>query len=132
MSNSLKKFLLDTGIGLVVAFILCCTMGLFTAETTVDTLRILSDGFFLVGALLLAVGGLTFTSNGGAFDGLFYTFKTQINRMRRDYESRRQSFAQYREEREKKNKSPKESLLAGLVVISVGLILMVACWQAGG
>lgn len=132
MSNSLKKFLLDTGIGLVVAFILCCTMGLFTAESTVDTLRILSDGFFLVGALLLAVGGLTFTSNEGAFDGLFYTFKTQINRMRRDYESRRQSFAQYREEREKKNKSPKESLLAGLVVISVGLIFMVACWQAGG
>lgn len=132
MSNSLKKFLLDTGIGLVVAFILCCTMGLFTAESTVDTLRILSDGFFLVGALLLAVGGLTFTSNEGAFDGLFYTFKTQVNRMRRDYESRRQSFAQYREEREKKNKSPKESLLAGLVVISVGLIFMVACWQAGG
>lgn len=132
MSNSLKKFLLDTGIGLVVAFVLCCTMGLFTAESTVDTLRILSDGFFLVGALLLAVGGLTFTSNEGAFDGLFYTFKTQINRMRRDYESRRQSFAQYREEREKKNKSPKESLLAGLVVISVGLIFMVACWQAGG
>lgn len=132
MSNSLKKFLLDTGIGLVIAFVLCCTMGLFTAESTVDTLRILSDGFFLVGALLLAVGGLTFTSNEGAFDGLFYTFKTQINRMRRDYESRRQSFAQYREEREKKNKSPKESLLAGLVVISVGLIFMVACWQAGG
>lgn len=132
MSNSLKKFLLDTGIGLVVAFILCCTMGLFTAESTVDILRILSDGYFLVGALLLAVGGLTFTSNEGAFDGLFYTFKTQINRMRRDYESRRQSFAQYREEREKKNKSPKESLLAGLVVISVGLIFMVACWQAGG
>lgn len=132
MGNSLKKFLLDTGIGLVVAFILCCTMGLFTAESTVDTLRILSDGFFLVGALLLAVGGLTFTSNEGAFDGLFYTFKTQVNRMRRDYESRRQSFAQYREEREKKNKSPKESLLAGLVVISVGLIFMVACWQAGG
>lgn len=132
MGNFLKKFLLDTGIGLVVAFILCCTMGLFTAESTVDTLRILSDGFFLVGALLLAVGGLTFTSNEGAFDGLFYTFKTQVNRMRRDYESRRQSFAQYREEREKKNKSPKESLLAGLVVISVGLIFMVACWQAGG
>lgn len=132
MSNSLKKFLLDTGIGLIIAFGLCCTMGLFTAESTVDILRILSDGFFLVGALLLAIGGLTFTSNEGAFDGLFYTFKTQINRMRRDYESRRQSFAQYREEREKKNKSPKESLLAGLVVISVGLIFMVACWQTGG
>lgn len=132
MSNSLKKFLLDTGIGLIIAFGLCCTMGLFTAESTVDILRILSDGFFLVGALLLAIGGLTFTSNEGAFDGLFYTFKTQINRMRRDYESRRQSFAQYREEREKKNRSPKESLLAGLVVISVGLIFMVACWQTGG
>lgn len=132
MSSSLKKFLIDLGIGLIAVFGLCCGTGLFTMETTADTLRILSDGFFLIGALFLAIGGLTFTNNGGVFDGLVYTFKTHINRMRRDYEQRRQSFAQYREEREKKNKSPKESLLAGLVLAAIGLVLFILCRMAGG
>lgn len=132
MGDSLKKFLIDTGSGLIIAFGLCCGMGLFDAEAAADILRILSDGFFLVGAMFLAIGGLTFTSNGGVFDGLFYTVKVQIDRMRRDYEQRRQSFAEYREQREKKNKSPKESLLAGLVLAVIGLVLFVFCRMAGG
>ena len=126
MSDTLKKFLIDLGIGLVMAVALAFLMGVARAEGAADVLRILSDAFFVSAAAFLVVGGITFTVNGGVMDGLGFATKTGIARIRRDFETSKQSFAEYREERESKAKSPKASLLAGVVLLMIALGLLMA------
>ena len=126
MNETLKKFLIDRGIGLVLAVALAFLMGISQGEGAADVLRILSDAFFVSAAAFLVVGGITFTVNGGVMDGLGFATKTGIARIRRDFETSKQTFAEYREERESKAKSPKSSLLAGAVLLMIALGLLMA------
>ena len=126
MNETLKKFLIDLGIGLVLAVALAFLMGISQGEGAADVLRILSDAFFVSAAAFLVVGGITFTVNGGVMDGLGFATKTGIARIRRDFETSKQTFAEYREERESKAKSPKSSLLAGAVLLMIALGLLMA------
>ena len=124
MNETLKKFLIDLGIGLAVAAVISFLMGVSSGEEMADILRILSDAFFVAAAIFLVTGGLTFTVNGGVMDGLGFATKTGIARIKRDFETSKQSFAQYREERESKAKSPAASLLAGAVLLVIAMILL--------
>jgi len=126
MNETLKKFLIDLGIGLVLAVALAFMMGISQGEGAADVLRILSDAFFVSAAAFLVTGGITFTVNGGVMDGLGFAAKTGIARIRRDFETSKQTFAEYREERESKAKSPKSSLLAGAVLLMIALGLLMA------
>lgn len=122
MRDSTIKFLVDLGISTVVAVLVWVIEDLFHAATLLDTFRILSDGFFVAGAMFLAMGGMTWTKNGGVMDGLGFTFKTMFARMRSDFETSHMSFAEYREEREKKASSPAPMLLAGLTHIVLAAV----------
>lgn len=124
MRDSTIKFLVDLGIATVVAVLVWVLEDLFHAETSQDTFRILSDGFFVAGAMFLAMGGMTWTKNGGVMDGLGFTFKTVLARIRSDYETSRMTFAEYREEREKKASSPVPMVLAGLVHIVLAAVTL--------
>lgn len=124
MNETLKKFLINLGIGLVLAAAISFMMGVSTEEGTADRLRILSDAFFVAAAIYLVTGGLTFTVNGGVMDGLGFATKTGIARIKRDFETSKQSFAEYREERERKVKSPAASLLAGAVLLVIAIVLL--------
>lgn len=126
MSAVMKKFLISLAVGLVLSLVLACIFGIFKAESSADVLRILSDGFFVAAAGYLVTGGITFTVNGGAMDGLGFAAKTGMARIKRDFEESKVSFAQYREERQRKAKSPAATLLAGavLLVIAIALVTM--------
>ena len=124
MNDTLKKFLIDLGIGLAVTVALTFLLGISNAQGAADVLRILSDAFFVSAAIFLASGGITFTVNGGVMDGLGFATKTGIARIRRDFETSKQTFAEYREERERKAKSPAGSLLAGVVLLAVAFALL--------
>jgi len=124
MSPSGKKLLIMTAVGTVCALALSWGRGLFSAADARDVLRILSDGFFVVGGLLLAWGGIVWSSNGGAFDGLSWSVKTLVWRVRPDYDDVKQSFAEYREQREKKARSPKVSILSGVILLVPAFLLM--------
>lgn len=130
MSKGTIKYLVITGVGLVIALLVSWSQGIFGAETASDVLRLVCDGFFVAGALLLAYGGLTWTSNGGVFDGLTFTFKQAFARIKRDYEEQRVTFAEHRERREAKASSPKYALLAGLTHMVIAVIIMVVYQQA--
>ena len=123
MSDSLKKFLINTGIGLAIALLLSILLGLFGAQTPVDRMRILCDGFFVAAMGLLCAGGIRWTTNGGAMDGLGYASKVGIARMRRDFEAAKQGFGEYQQIQRSKARSPKYLLLAGLVHLAISAIL---------
>ena len=124
MNETLKKFLIESAVGVVVSILLSFLLGLFDAQGTADVLRILSDAFFVSAAVFLVTGGITFTVNGGVMDGLGFAAKTGIARVKRDFETSKISFAEYREERERKAKSPAASLLAGALLLVIALILL--------
>ena len=124
MNETLKKFLIESAVGVVVSILLSFLLGLFDTQGTADVLRILSDAFFVSAAMFLVTGGITFTVNGGVMDGLGFAAKTGIARVKRDFETSKISFAEYREERERKAKSPAASLLAGALLLVIALILL--------
>ncbi|MGN1001158.1 MAG: DUF3899 domain-containing protein [Oscillospiraceae bacterium] len=127
MSKNAKMLLIYAGGGLAVAILVAWSQGLFSAKTTQDILRTLSDGFFVTAALLLAFGGLRWCVNGGAVDGLGYTFKSTFQRMKFSYDDQnREGFAEYRQNREKKAKSPKVLFLAGLGFLVIALAFYVS------
>ena len=123
MSDFWKKFLINTGIGLVIALLLSALLGVFGAETAADRMRILCDGFFVAAMGLLCVGGIRWTTNGGAMDGLGYATKVGIARMRRDFETAKQGFGEYQQIQRSKARSPKHLLLAGLTHLVIAAAL---------
>lgn len=122
MDRPLWKFLLNVAIGLGLAMLVSASRGVFSAETSAEACMYLSDGFFVAGAILFGWGCLRWTYNGGVMDGLTFTFKLAVARIRREYEEDRKTFGEYREEREKKSLSPKYLLLSGLVHLAIALI----------
>lgn len=126
MNPKLQKLLTNFGIGLAIAFLVMWGQGLFEAETMSDTLRVVCDGFFVAGALLLAWGGLRWCTNGGAVDGLGYSMKMVKERMLPFLSKpwdKRESFAEYRERRESKARPVGALLLSGLAHLVIALIL---------
>lgn len=119
------KVLIHVAVGLAIALVVMFSGGVTSAETTKDALRIVCDGFFVAGALLLAFGGLRWTYNGGVMDGLGYSAKTVVNRMRPHYEEHRESFAEYRAKREAKAASPFAFVVSGLILLALAVILFV-------
>ena len=125
MSDFAKRLLTDLGIGLACVVISALCFGLFSTDSTTEFLRILSDCFFLAAVMLLATGGLTFTQNGGVWDGIGFSFKTAFDRVRGNFEQDRVTFAQYREQREQKStRSPKSALIAGAIFLALSLIVL--------
>lgn len=132
MSAFWKKYLIDLSIGAVLAVSLCAALGLFTADSALVAFRVLSDGFFAAGFLFLCLGGLTFTRNGGVMDGLAFTFKTALARMRSDFETARMTFAEYRQERESKASSPLPSVMAGLTHLALAVVFFLVYSSISG
>lgn len=125
MSDSRKTYLIELAVGTVVAIVACAVLGIFKVETLKDGLRLACDGFFFAASIFLLTGGLTFTTNGGALDGLTYTFKVGFARMKRDYEESRITFREYRQQRMDKAKSPKIELLTGLTLLAVSVLILI-------
>lgn len=124
MSDALKLFLIKTGAGLGIGLVISLIMGVAGDGEGATWLRAFCDGYFVSAAIFLTWGGLTFTYNGGALDGLGYTFKSAANLLKRDYEDQKVSFLEYREKRERNARSPRETLLAGLVLAVIAAILL--------
>ena len=113
------KVLIPLAVGLVITVIMMYSGGLFYADNAKDALRIACDSFFAPGALLFFYGGLRWTYNGGVMDGLGYSAKLVINRMRPHYEEHRQSFAEYRAKRESKAQPASPLVISGLIMVFV-------------
>ena len=62
-----------------------------------DLYRVLSDGFFIVGALYLSFAALQFVSSRGEFDSFRYGLKNffHIHKPTRHYENSQQTYADY-------------------------------------
>ena len=125
MDDSRKNLLIDLILGLCLAIASAFLLDVFHAETKRDLFRLLSDCFFLPGALFLGSSGLTWARNGGVWDGLGFTVKMLIDRMKPDYDKKRVTFAEYREKREEKDSSPIPALVTGLIYFALAMVFLI-------
>jgi len=123
--NQAIKYGAACGIALAYAIYLVISQNAFSQELS-SLLRILSDGFFLPGALMILIGLLMVVSNHGAFDALAYTGKS-VKRLfipERPGE-KRVNYREYVEQRrEKKTTGFGFLFIVGGVFAVIGLIFM--------
>lgn len=62
------KYYVQIAVGLLLAFFVMVTRGLFTAEKVSDVIMYIGDGFTVAGVLYLGVGALIWISSTGFFD----------------------------------------------------------------
>ena len=74
--------------GLIVAFAVAATRGLFTAGEIPEIRKTASDGCFVASVCLIGFGLLLFAGNGGAFDMLAYGVKSVFSVFRNKISSR--------------------------------------------
>jgi hypothetical protein len=125
MTKHTKELLIYVGVGLLAAVGSAWLRGLFVSSDTKTALRLLCDGAFLSGALLLALSGLTWTRNGGVFDGLGYSMKSFLSLKWPFFGDWKEKFAEYRTRREAKNASPIPSLIVGGCYLAAATVLLI-------
>ena len=125
--KQLIKYAVAVGAGLAYAVYIAISQNAFS-EDLKDMLRILSDGLFLPGALMVLIGLLMVVSNEGAFDALAFTGRS----LRRLFVperpgEKRVGYREYVEQRRQKKTTGFGFLfIVGGVFVAIGLILMLA------
>ncbi|MBR5970294.1 MAG: DUF3899 domain-containing protein [Lachnospiraceae bacterium] len=111
------------GVTLILLYLLW--NGFFSALPASDRVRLLSDGFFLVGMLLLAVGVLFFVRKQGGFDGLGYGLKRAGQALRlRERHSDTESYGDYlMRMREEERSGGLTLVLPGLFFLLIATVL---------
>lgn len=125
MDEKRKRFLVDLIFGLVIAgAVVVINAGRGHAVT-----RLLCDGCFVAGVLLLGTGGLKFFRNEGMFDIFAYSIKSvfQVHypfaKMHSHLEEKKpEGYAEYKERKREKRKSPGDLLWAGLVYMALAAV----------
>ena len=127
MDEKRKRFLVDLVFGAVIAGAVIA----INAGRGHAVLRLLCDGCFVAGVLLLGTGGLKFFRNEGMFDIFAYSIKSvfQIHypfaKMNSPLEEKkREDYATYKENKKKKRKSPADLLWAGLIYMALALVFV--------
>ena len=126
MKKKLKITLISSGAGLALAVIIAAVRGVFTADSAKEILLSLTDGSFVSAILLLGVGLLLYSGNGGTFDMLAYGTKTLFSVFQSDQKRKeRESFAEYRARKSETPKPVLPFLIAGLFCLALSLCLYV-------
>ena len=109
--------------GLIVAFAVAATRGLFTAGEIPEIRKTASDGCFVASACLIGFGLLLFAGNGGAFDMLAYGVKSVFSVfLPEEKRKNRETFYEYSARRQAKKKPFALSLVIGCGYLVLSLL----------
>lgn len=123
MKNALR-YLIASAAGLILAFVIALSQGIFSEGETREVMRILSDAFFASGVLFAGVGLIVVASRGGLFDMLGYAAILFVNLFRRDVGKRK--YKDFYEYRQAKREDGHKRSVAFLLLVGVGLIAVAA------
>ncbi len=122
----LIKYAICFGVASAITLIVFWIKGFFTDSLAVN-IQILSDGFFVSGALFTLFAGMMFVSGEGALIGIGFVLRNVVQAFIPMGRKNHEFYAQYRE---RKLKSMKKSgdhciLITGLFFLLVGIIFTV-------
>ena len=123
------KYVITIGVGLVLAALIIFP-GVFKQESTSDVYKLLVNGFFVPGVLILGLGLLVVASNGGTFDMLVYGTKKFFDMFRKPHHRKiTDTFYDYRRAKQEHPGAFGFLVLTGLGFIIVSLILLIFYYQ---
>ena len=122
----LKKYIVSFCIASVITLVVFWIKGFFTDSLAVNV-QILSDGFFVSGALLTLFAGMMFVSGEGALLGIGFVMRNVVQAFVPMGRKMHESYAQYRERKMSELKKPGDNciLVTGLIFLAIGIILTV-------
>ncbi len=125
MKRSQRDLLIFAAIGAAVSFGIAALRGLFKAEAAIDTWRILCDGCFVAGVLLVGIYSLSWVGGQGLMNGLAFSVKTVLSLKWSVFGNFRESYEEYKERKKGKQRLPKEMLFAGLFFIALSIVFLI-------
>lgn len=118
-------------IGLIAAFIICCTKGIFSKKTLADVYHILTDAFFVPGVIILCFGLLVFASNEGNFTMMSYGIKRFFSLFKRDISKELgQTYADYKLAHKGEKHPILYLLICGGVLIVISILFLFLYYDA--
>lgn len=125
MKDSLK-YIVTAAVGLVAATALIFALGITEAQGVYEVMRILSDAFFVPGAVLSGLGLLAVVSKGGFFDIFGYGFISFVAIFKKDVKKRKyKDYVEYKQSKRESKFSVWFLLIVGLAFIVVAVIFLV-------
>lgn len=126
-----KKYIICFCIASIITFIVFWIKGFFTDSIAVN-IQILSDGFFVSGAMLTLFAGMMFISGEGALLGISFVLRNVVQAfvpMGRKYH---ETYAKYRERKLGKIKKSTDNciLVTGLIFLAIGIIFTVIWYMS--
>ena len=120
------KYIITIGVGLIIAATIIFGGNVFNQESTSDVMKLLVNGFFVPGVLILGFGLLVVASNGGTFDMIVYGTKKFIDLFRKpQYRKITNTFYDYRRSKQEHPGASAHLVLVGIGFIVVSLILLI-------
>ena len=122
-----KTYFITAILGLVGSVFTCVSRSIFEAETVADVFTILSDAFFIPGALFLCFGLFLYATNEGIFNGLSYGMKI----LGRSFFAKKhekvitEEFHEYHARVSKKKTKIKHFLIVGAVNVVISIVFVV-------
>ena len=116
--------------GILSAALIMAVRGIFTADTAVQRLLCVCDGFSVSGLLLLCTAAMMWIAGKGSFDMLGYAFRKGLHHLiPGKFSEDGETFYDYKSKRQEEKRSPilKGILMTGIVNIAAGLMLT-AVW----
>ena len=124
-----KPYAVTFAIGAIIALGVLTIDNAFSAKlSSLDRVRILSDAFFVPGALIFCVGMMIFVAGKGSFDGLAYSLqfaKRELLRFLPQMRDKMETFADYKARKAEKKTPYRYLLVAGGVYLLLGLLFTV-------
>lgn len=126
--NRWKRWWIPAASVLAAFLLIVWRFGLFSVSGGREALRILSDGFFISGALAAGVGAVSWASGKGTFDMLGYGMRAFFSLFTRDgIKKLPKSYYDYKEEKSAQSRTWLwETLVVGMVFVLVGAALLIA------
>ncbi len=123
---TLRNYAICIGVEILIAFLVIWSKGFFTQSTAVN-IQILSDAFFVAGALMTLFAGLMYVSGEGVLLGARYLLR---NALRLFIPMGREKFEKYTDYRDRKLAEAKERnrsyiLITGLIFLFIGVAFSV-------
>ena len=120
------KYIITVTIGLAFSALIIFSKDIFNQESTTEVMKILCDGFFVPGVVILGFGLLVVASNGGTFDMIVYGTKKFFDLFRRNaYKRVNETFYEYKKAKSDKKIEFLYMIITGLVFIAISIIFLV-------
>lgn len=127
------KYYVQTGLGLVLAFAVMVSRGLFSKPALADKVMAVGDGFTVAAVLYLGCGAMMWVSTIGFFDMFGYAVKKAahalIPGMVNDDVGRYYEYKVEKETKREKGFGEHFTLLLGVVFLAISAILLWVWYQ---